>query len=94
MYLYFNRCRVCGQSHAVGEPHKFGKAADIRRQPARMAAEEVETLSEAMLADELKSGLSEAIEIARNVATTRPRPLTNAEKQKAYRERKRAALSQ
>lgn len=85
MYLYFNRCRVCGQAHAIGEPHKFGKAADQPRR-ASMAAEAIETLADVMLADELKAGLSEAIEIVR-------RPLTNAEKQKAYRDRKKAMLA-
>ena len=46
MQLYFNHCRVCGQAHAVGEPHKFGKAADVRRdRQAGLTPEAIETLS-------------------------------------------------
>jgi hypothetical protein len=48
MRLYFNRCRVCGQAHDVGAPHKFGKAADVRRgQPSQLTPEAIETLSSA-----------------------------------------------
>ena len=47
MQLYFNKCRVCGQAHMVGEPHKFGKAADVRRNPRGLSSEAIETLSDA-----------------------------------------------
>ena len=48
MQLYFNKCRVCGESHMVGEPHKFGKAADVRRNMHRgLSSEAIETLSDA-----------------------------------------------
>ena len=48
MRLYFNRCRVCGQAHDVGAPHKFGKAADVRRgQSSQLTPEAIETLSSA-----------------------------------------------
>lgn len=61
----------------------LAKAADVRRRPAEIAPEAAETLADAMLADELKAGLSEAIEIVR-------KPLTNAEKQARYRARQKA----
>ncbi len=80
MYLYFNRCRVCGQAHGVGEPHKFGKAADVSRRSAPLSAEAVETLADAMFADEANSVLP----------SPEKRRMTNAEKQRAYRERQRA----
>jgi len=48
MRLFFNKCRVCGQAHDVGAPHKFGKADDIRRsQPSQLTPEAIETLSSA-----------------------------------------------
>jgi len=48
MRLYFNRCRVCGQAHDVGAPHKFGKAADVRRgQSSQLSPADVETLADA-----------------------------------------------
>ena len=48
MRLFFNKCRVCGQAHDVGAPHKFGKAADVRRsQSSQLTPEAIETLSSA-----------------------------------------------
>ena len=44
---------MCGQAHAVGEPHKFGKAADVRRdRQAGLTPEAIETLSSAFMSDE------------------------------------------
>lgn len=54
MQLYFNHCRVCGQAHAVGEPHKFGKAADVRRNASVLSAEAIETLASAF--DDVSAG--------------------------------------
>jgi len=48
MRLYFNHCRVCGQAHDVGAPHKFGKAADNHRNVRRgLSSEAIETLADA-----------------------------------------------